>query len=135
MRVEYPTALQLPNIKTYLGRTNSEIHINAYYRTMMMMGLSDFVIYRAFFLTLVRRAADWFRTLEPGSIKNFQQLSSAFVRRFAVHKMQLRHFTHLNILRQKEGEPIALYLDKWTCELEKSNQLIIGQPLTLSTIC
>lgn len=37
MRIEYPTDLRLPNIKTYLRRSDPKSHINAYYGSMMMM--------------------------------------------------------------------------------------------------
>lgn len=78
MRVEYPTNLRLPNIKTYVDRIDPGSHVNSYYGSMVMMGLSDAIIYRAFFSTLGGQAADWFKMLEP---------------RFAVHKTQKKYFT------------------------------------------
>lgn len=116
MLTEYPTDLRLPSIKTYLGKSDPESHVNAYYGSMIMMGLSDAVICRAFFSTLGGRAAEWFRTLEPGSIENFHQLSAQFVKRFGVHKTQRRHFTHLNTLKQREGEALTHYIERWTSE-------------------
>lgn len=119
MGTKYSTDLYLPNLKTYVGQSDPESHVNAYYGNMVMMGMSDAIICKEFFSTLGERAVDWFRTLEPSSIKNFQQLSSSFVRKFAVHKTQRRHITHLNTLRKKEGESIILYLYRWTYEFGK----------------
>lgn len=116
MSVEYPTDLRLPNIKAYLGKTDLESHVNIYYGSMIMMGLSDAVICRAFFSTLGGRTAEWFKTLEPGSIENFHQLSAQFTKRFAVHRSQKRHFTHLNTLKQREEEALTRYLERWSSE-------------------
>lgn len=119
MITEYPTHLRLPNIKTYLGRTDPESHINAYYGSMMMMGLSHAVICRALFSTLGGKVVDWFRTLESWSIKNFHQLSGAFVRIFLFYRTQRRHFKHFKTLRQNKGKLIALYHDRWTYEFKE----------------
>lgn len=52
MRIEYSIDFRLPNIKTYVERIDFESHVNACFESMMMMGLSDVVICRAFFSAL-----------------------------------------------------------------------------------
>ncbi|XP_031120311.1 uncharacterized protein LOC116023449 [Ipomoea triloba] len=61
-----------------------------------MLGVSDAVICRAFFATLVGKAAEWFKDLERGSIRNFDQLADKFVKRFAASKSRKKSYTCLN---------------------------------------
>lgn len=116
MKTEYPTDLCLPNIKTYLAKSDPESHVKTYYGSMTMMGLSNVVICRAFFLMLGGRVADWFRMLEPRSVKNFHQLSGQFIKRLTLHKTQRKLFTHLNMIKRRESETLVRYLDRWTYE-------------------
>lgn len=95
MKVDYMTYLRLPFIKTYFGRNDTEAHVNTFYGSMIMIGSSDAVVCRMFFLALGGQAVDWFKTLEPNSIESFQQLSTLFIKRFAILKAQKKHFTHM----------------------------------------
>lgn len=48
MRAKCPTDLRFPSIKTYMGHLDPKSHVNAYYGSLIMMGLSDAVIYKVF---------------------------------------------------------------------------------------
>ncbi|XP_031108620.1 uncharacterized protein LOC116013103 [Ipomoea triloba] len=80
---------------------------------MLMMGVSDAVMCRAFYSTLSGRAAEWFASLEPGSIADFSELARKFVHRFAVSRAAKKHFTSLEKAKQREGESLTLFSERW----------------------
>ncbi|XP_019159667.1 PREDICTED: uncharacterized protein LOC109156267 [Ipomoea nil] len=95
MQQQYPIDLRIPGAKDYSGKTDPEEHVNSFYRNMIMIGVFDAVICRAFFSTLSGRAAEWFKSVKPGSITCFADLATKFVRRFAMSRTIRKHFTHL----------------------------------------
>ncbi|XP_019173003.1 PREDICTED: uncharacterized protein LOC109168434 [Ipomoea nil] len=90
-----------------------------YYGNMLMLGVSDAVICRAFFATLAGKAAEWFRKLEPRSVGNFSQLADKFVRRFAVSRLKKKPYTYLNPVKQDVGEALSIFLQRWDREVEQ----------------
>ncbi|XP_031101916.1 uncharacterized protein LOC116005819 [Ipomoea triloba] len=81
------------------------------------MGVSEAVMCWAFYSTLTGRAAEWFRTLEPGSISNFRDLARRFVDRFAMSKTVKKHFLHLENAKQLDGEPLSVFIERWNKEM------------------
>ena len=119
MSTHYPQDLRIPLVRTYNGRSDPQDHINMYYGSMLMLGVCDVVICRAFFAILVGRAAEWFRSLEPHSIANFSQLADKFVRRFAANKSRKKPYTYLNKVKQDVGETLSAYLSRWEREIDQ----------------
>ncbi|XP_019196380.1 PREDICTED: uncharacterized protein LOC109190366 [Ipomoea nil] len=114
MAQPYPLDLRIPGNKEYDGRTDLKVHINTYYGNMLMMGVSDdAVMYRAFYSTLSGRAAEWFRTLEPGSISCFASLATKFNRKFITSKIVRKPYMYLEKAKQLEGESFSDFLVKW----------------------
>ncbi|KAL5551326.1 hypothetical protein UlMin_001502 [Ulmus minor] len=71
---------------------------------------------RAFVITLTGIARRWFRTLRPGSIFSFHQLSESFVSQFAVNKVQRKPARHLYTIRQKDNESTEAFLNRFVKE-------------------
>ncbi|XP_019150216.1 PREDICTED: uncharacterized protein LOC109147032 [Ipomoea nil] len=109
----YPLDLQVPENKGYDGRTDPEVHVNDYYGNMMMMGVSDALMCRAFYSTLSGRATEWFQTLQPGSIADFPTLAMKFVRKFITSKIVRKPYMYLEKAKQLEGESLSDFLVKW----------------------
>ncbi|XP_031120299.1 uncharacterized protein LOC116023437 [Ipomoea triloba] len=109
----YPMDLRVPGSKDYSGRTDPEEHINTYHGNMLMMGVSDAVMCRAFYSTLTGRAAEWFASLKPGSIADFAELARKFIHRFAISRAAKKHFTSLEKAKQREGESLTLFSERW----------------------
>ncbi|XP_019157952.1 PREDICTED: uncharacterized protein LOC109154675 [Ipomoea nil] len=109
----YPHDLRVPGSKDYDGRTDPEMHVNLYYSNMLMMGVTDVVMCRAFYSTLSGRAAEWFKALKPGSISCFADLATKFVRKFVTSKTVRKHFMYLEKAKQLEGESLSDFLVKW----------------------
>ncbi|XP_031120929.1 uncharacterized protein LOC116024169 [Ipomoea triloba] len=119
MSEPYPIDLRVPGDKEYAGRSDPEQHVNLYYGNMLMMGVSEAVMCRAFYSTLTGRAAEWFRTLEPESISNFRDLAQRFVDRFAMAKTVKKHFSHLENAKQLDGEPLSVFIERWNKEMSE----------------
>ncbi|XP_019164309.1 PREDICTED: uncharacterized protein LOC109160479 [Ipomoea nil] len=111
MTQPYPLDLQVPSNKGYDGRTDPEVNVNTYYDNMMMMGVSDAVMCRAFYSTLSGRAAEWFRMLQPGSISDFATLAVKFMRKFVTSKIVRKPYMYLEKAKQLEGESLSDFLD------------------------
>ncbi|XP_031096907.1 uncharacterized protein LOC116001157 [Ipomoea triloba] len=109
----YPMDLRVLGSKDYSRRTDPEEHVNSYYGNMLMMGVSDAVMCRAFYSTLSGRAAEWFASLEPGSIADFSELARKFVHPFAISRTAKKHFTSLEKAKQREGESLTLFSERW----------------------
>ncbi|XP_019188797.1 PREDICTED: uncharacterized protein LOC109183037 [Ipomoea nil] len=109
----YPLDLRIPRNKEYDGRTDPEVHVNTYYGNMLMMGVSDAVMCRAFYSTLTGRAAEWFRTLQSGSISDFASLAMKFNRKFVTSKVIRKSYMYLEKAKQLEGESLTEFLVKW----------------------
>lgn len=112
MDQQYPIDLRVPGNKDYTGRTDPKGHINSHYGNMLMMGVSDAVMCRAFYLTLSGRAAEWFKSLEPGSISSFADLARRFNHRFAISTAAKKHFTSLENSKQREGESLTMFSER-----------------------
>ncbi|XP_019178831.1 PREDICTED: uncharacterized protein LOC109173965 [Ipomoea nil] len=94
---------------------------------MLMMGVTDAVMCRAFYSTLAGKVAEWFKSLEPGSITCFASTATKFVRRFATSKAFWKHFMYLDKAKQLEGETLSDFLIKWNTaigEVEPMDDLI-----------
>ncbi|XP_019183630.1 PREDICTED: uncharacterized protein LOC109178449 [Ipomoea nil] len=113
MAQPYPLDLRIPGNKEYDGRTDPEVHINTYYGNMLMMGVTDAMMCRAFYSTLSGQAAEWFRTLQPGSISDFASLATKFTRKFVTSKVVRKPYMYLEKAKQLEGESLTDFLVKW----------------------
>ncbi|KAL5562775.1 hypothetical protein UlMin_032522 [Ulmus minor] len=71
---------------------------------------------RAFDITLTGVARCWFRTLRPGTISSFRQLSESFISQFAVHKIHRKSARHLYTITQRENETTESYLTRFVKE-------------------
>ncbi|XP_031099680.1 uncharacterized protein LOC116003880 [Ipomoea triloba] len=92
-------------MRTYIGQSDPQEHIDMYYSNMLMLGVNDAVICRAFFATLAGKAAD--------------QLADKFVRRFAVSRLKKKPYTYLNGVKQEPGETLSAFLHKWNHEIDQ----------------
>nr|GMD12641.1 uncharacterized protein LOC109157263 [Ipomoea batatas] len=79
---------------------------------MLMMGVTDAIIYRTFFSTLSMRAVEWFKLLEPSSVGSFSELAKLFIQKWATSKTVNSHLTHLNGIRQSNGESLFEFLTR-----------------------
>ncbi|XP_073304110.1 uncharacterized protein [Primulina huaijiensis] len=79
----------------------------------MLHQYSDGVKCRVFLGTLVRSAQQWFKTLQPNSIRSFEDFSDAFLHRFASSKRQQRNYLSLFGMKQQEAETLREFIQRF----------------------
>ncbi|KAL5538915.1 hypothetical protein UlMin_042374 [Ulmus minor] len=99
-----PPRLKLPNLK-YDGTRDPAEHLETYKSWMELNSATN-----AF------QSRRWFRTLRPGSVFSFRQLSESFISQFAVNKVQRKPARHLYTVRQKENESTGAFLNRFVKE-------------------
>ncbi|KAL5570453.1 hypothetical protein UlMin_027028 [Ulmus minor] len=104
-----PDRLKLPDTK-YDGTGDPTDHLETYQSWMELNSATNTFKCRAFVITLTGVARRWFRTLRPGTISSFRQLSESFISQFAVHKVHRKPNRHLYTITQWEDESTESYL-------------------------
>ncbi|KAL5557896.1 hypothetical protein UlMin_034107 [Ulmus minor] len=110
-----PPRLKLPDLK-YDGTGDPAEHLETYKSWIELNSATNAFQCRAFVITLTGIARRWFRTLRPGSVFSFRQLSESFISQFAVNKVQRKPARHLYTVRQKENESTEAFLNRFVKE-------------------
>ncbi|KAL5547049.1 hypothetical protein UlMin_006736 [Ulmus minor] len=110
-----PPRLKLPDLK-YDGTGDPAKHLETYKSWMELNSATNAFQCRAFVITLTGIARRWFRTLRPGSVFSFRQLSESFISQFTVNKVQRKPARHLYTVRQKENESTEAFLNRFVKE-------------------
>ncbi|KAL5560031.1 hypothetical protein UlMin_036242 [Ulmus minor] len=110
-----PPRLKLPDLK-YDRTGDPAEHLETYKSWMELNSATNAFQCRAFVITLTGIARRWFRTLRPGSVFSFRQLSESFISQFVVNKVQRKPARHLYTVRQKENESTEAFLNRFVKE-------------------
>ncbi|KAL5537655.1 hypothetical protein UlMin_045801 [Ulmus minor] len=110
-----PDRLKLPDSK-YDGTGDPADHLENYRSWMELNSATNAFKCRAFVITLTGVARRWFRTLRPGTVSSFRQLSESFISQFAVHKIHRKPARHLYTITQRENETTESYLTRFVKE-------------------
>ncbi|KAJ0984219.1 hypothetical protein J5N97_002575 [Dioscorea zingiberensis] len=119
----FPEKYIPPNIRLYDGTSDPYDHVERYCSEMSVNGTSEVVLCRGFSKTLSGIAYDWFRSLPEGSIAYFDQLMDKFLRRFANCRRHKRNPVMLLRCKQREGESLRDYLDRFNDETQGMSDL------------
>ena len=105
----------MPRIK-YDGSSDPDDHVATYEGHMYLYTHVDAIWCKVFPSTLIGIAHTWFRSLKPGIISSFSQLSSTF----GTHFVSNRHREHITgeLLSIKQGETESLhdFIDRFNVE-------------------
>ncbi|XP_073125472.1 uncharacterized protein [Henckelia pumila] len=108
-----------PTLGEYDGSSDPEEHLGRFENAALLHRYTDAIKCRIFLTTLVRSAQQWFNLLQPGSIRSFNDFSSAFLHQFASSKKYLKTSLSLFNLKQSEVEPLREYVQRFnTAALE-----------------
>ena len=110
---------KLPNIKAYEGKADPHDHLDHFNDLMELHMVSDLAKCKVFIVTLSNGAKKWFRSLTPGSVTSWQQLSTSFMRQFQATKQFAVSLAHLGNVKQQEGESLKSFLNRFTMELSR----------------
>ncbi|XP_073129096.1 uncharacterized protein [Henckelia pumila] len=102
---ELPANFKQPTLGEYDGSSDLEEYLGRFENAALLHRYTDAIKCRVFLTILVRLAQQWFNLLQPGSIRSFNDFSSAF-------------YTNL---RQSEVKPLREYVQRFnTASLEVS---------------
>ncbi|XP_073121027.1 uncharacterized protein [Henckelia pumila] len=107
---ELPANFKQPTLGEYDGSSDPEENLGRFENAALLHRYSDAIKCRVFLTTLVRSAQQWFNLLQPGSIRSFNDFSSAFLHQYASSKKYLKTSLSLFNLKQAEVEPLREYV-------------------------
>ncbi|XP_073272400.1 uncharacterized protein [Primulina huaijiensis] len=108
-----PPNFRQSNIGEYDGHTDPEEHMGRFENAALLHQYSDGVRCRVFLGTLVRSAQQWFNTLQPNSIRSFEDFSAAFLHRFARSKRHQKNYLSLFVMKQQESETLREFVQRF----------------------
>ncbi|XP_019160777.1 PREDICTED: uncharacterized protein LOC109157333 [Ipomoea nil] len=111
-----PKDFHFPTIKPYTGSADPGDHLNRYEAVMMMIGVNNTIMCRAFCATLDGQSQDWFGSISEESIPTFAILTKRFLSQFAESMHRKKQFADLCYLKQQSLETLVEYLSKWKKE-------------------
>ncbi|XP_008777135.2 uncharacterized protein LOC103697118 [Phoenix dactylifera] len=94
---------------------------------MVLQRSSEAMLCKAFLATLRGMDRLWFSGLKPRTVSSFEQLGRQFAANFAASRRQRRTSNSLLNIKQKEGESLKDYIDRFTAatwEVRELDQLI-----------
>ncbi|XP_038970589.1 uncharacterized protein LOC120104129 [Phoenix dactylifera] len=116
----------MSQIEPYNGTTDPLDHLESYQALMALQGSSEVVLCKAFSAILRGTARLWFSGLKPSTVSSFEQLGRQFATNFVASRRQQRTSDFLLDIKQKEGESLKDYINRFTaatsevCELDQS---------------
>ncbi|XP_073033901.1 uncharacterized protein [Primulina eburnea] len=108
-----PPNFRQSNVGEYDGHTDPEEHLGRFENAALLHQYSDGVRCRIFLGTLVRSAQQWFNTLQPNSIRSFEDFSAAFLHRFASNKRHQKNYWSMFVMKQQENETLREFVKRF----------------------
>jgi hypothetical protein len=111
-----PAKFKVPQLKTFDGFKDPLDYLDSFRTIMHLHSVSDEIMCRTFPTNLRGSARTWFNQLETGSIDTFAQLSRAFIDNFIGGRRSVRPANYLLNIRQREGESLRSYVQRFNKE-------------------
>jgi hypothetical protein len=108
-----PEKFKVPDIKTYTGQEEPVEHLDNYRAHFELQGTPDEVACRAFPLTLSGNARDWYRTLPPKSIQNFDEFGKMFLTQFMAGIVRRKPAGTLMSIQQGRDKSLKEFLQQF----------------------
>ncbi|XP_057252269.1 uncharacterized protein LOC130592118 [Beta vulgaris subsp. vulgaris] len=109
------TRIKMPTSK-YDGTSDPDDHVAAYEGHMFLYTDVDAIWCKVFPSTLTGIAQTWFKSLKPGSISSFSQLSSTFSTHFVSNRRRERTTGELLSVKQGANESLRDYIGRFNVE-------------------
>ncbi|XP_073117062.1 uncharacterized protein [Elaeis guineensis] len=104
---------KMSQLENYDGSIDPMDHLESFKALMLPHEASDVILYRTFLSTLKKVAQDSYIGLKLGSIHSFNQISRSFVTHFMTSKRQHRQNGSLMNIKQREGEHLHNYMNRF----------------------
>uniref|UniRef100_A0A2N9I8K3 Uncharacterized protein n=1 Tax=Fagus sylvatica TaxID=28930 RepID=A0A2N9I8K3_FAGSY len=111
-----PAKFKVPQLETFDEFKDPLDYLDSFRTIMRLHGVSDEIMCRTFLTNLRGSARTWFNQLETGSIDTFAQLSRAFIDNFIGGRRSARPANYLLNIRQREGESLRSYVQRFNKE-------------------
>ncbi|KAL0281733.1 UNVERIFIED_CONTAM: hypothetical protein Sradi_7292200 [Sesamum radiatum] len=115
-----PVNCRTPTIAEYDGTIDPQEHLSQFENATLLHRYTDGIKCLVFVTTFARAAQRWFNQLPLAVIGSFQEFCSIFLHRFASCRKHRKTELSLFSIRQKEGEPLKEYLQRFTRQPWKS---------------
>ncbi|KAJ0963009.1 hypothetical protein J5N97_028131 [Dioscorea zingiberensis] len=115
----------------YEGKTDPSRHLKSFQSKMLLSGITDARMCRAFPATLEGKAQDWFVDLPSGTISSFQILADYFLAYFTNYSKQKKTPSTLLRVKQRRGETLQAYLNRFIDEAANVANLIQRMAVTI----
>jgi hypothetical protein len=112
-----PAKFKVPQLETFDGFKDPLDYLDSFRTIMRLHGVLDEIMCRTFPTNLRGSARTWFNQLETGSIDTFAQLSRAFIDNFIGGRRSARPANYLLNIRQREGESLRSYVQRFNKEV------------------
>ena len=106
MQKPIPSNFKLPQFESYDGISDPVDHLEAFRTMMLLHGVPDAILCRAFPSTLKGATRNWYSALKSSTIFSFDQISHQFAAHFVSSRRPRRSSESLINIKQKEGESI-----------------------------
>ena len=104
---------KMPTFDKYDGTTNPNNHMRVFTHQMMFHAVSDPIWCHVFSTSMTGEALEWFSKLPTKSIDSFATLKARFNTQFAPLRPAILTVDNLVNIRQKDGESLRSYLDRY----------------------
>ena len=98
---------------TYDGTTDPDEFISIYTNQVGLYSADDAVLCKSFSVALRGSALEWFMSLPPYTIDSFTTLTTTFTTQFDTSRRHDLTTIALLNLRQEEGEPLRVFIDRF----------------------
>ncbi|KAK3038717.1 hypothetical protein RJ639_028324 [Escallonia herrerae] len=122
-KAKLPPNFRMPQCDLYDGIGDPGEHVYQFETNMLLLQVSDAVMCRAFPTTLRKAAHAWFKSLQPGSIYSFGQLSDLFQKHFVSSHSRRKNLASLLNIVQEKNESLACFLGQFNAATLKIDNL------------
>ncbi|KAL0427973.1 UNVERIFIED_CONTAM: hypothetical protein Slati_2972100 [Sesamum latifolium] len=113
MADELPVNCRTPAIAEYDGTIDPPEHLSQFENATLLHRYTDGIKCQVLVTTFARAAQQWFNQLPPAVIGSFREFHSLFLHQFASSKKYRKTELSLFFIRQKEGESLKDYLQRF----------------------
>ncbi|KAJ0985429.1 hypothetical protein J5N97_003785 [Dioscorea zingiberensis] len=125
-----PMPSKPPIMTAYEGVTDPSLATKSFRSKMLLTGITDARMCRAFPATLEGKAQDWFVDIPSSTITSFQILADRFLAYFTNYSKQKKTPSTLLHVKQRKGETLQAYLNHYIDETTNVADLLPRMAVT-----
>jgi hypothetical protein len=105
-----PDKFKKPRVEKYDGSRDPKAHLEAFRENIILHSTPDDIACRAFLLTLMGVANDWFTRLPLKLVNSFKELGHLFLAQFLTTQKRKKNVTCLLTMRQGKEESLKDFM-------------------------